>query len=193
MEKVKKVGKIIKKNKMLLVGIIIIGGVIFGGGVYASTVASSSVSYNNSSSGISSTNVQGAIDKLYKKAKTHCPDGYECTKLHYAFGKPTTSSTSDYTTLRHNVFVRLKETGELGVCIIRNKKLFCMNNNDYDNSKAKLIKEFGEATCSVSSSDVRCNASDFSCGALQNGIVGCTDNSVSSTCNVLPVGSVNCN
>ena len=65
----KKIGKIIKKNKMLLVGIIIVG-IIFGGVVYASTVASSSVSYSNSSSGLSSTNVQGAIDELYEMSTT---------------------------------------------------------------------------------------------------------------------------
>ena len=112
--------------------------------------------------------------------------------VYYSFGTPTTSSTTDYTTLGHNVFARLEGTGELGVCIIRNKKLFCINSNDYDNSKAKLIEEFGETTCNVDSSYVDCSASDFNCRAASNGNVSCSDNSVTSNCTVYSDGRVEC-
>ena len=40
----------------------------------------SEVGYDNSSSGTSETEVQGALDELYELSKTHCPDGYICTK-----------------------------------------------------------------------------------------------------------------
>ena len=65
----KKVGKIIKKYKLLIIGIVL-GGIIAGGGVYASTVVASSVSYSNVSSGMSATNAQGAIDELYEMSTT---------------------------------------------------------------------------------------------------------------------------
>lgn len=53
--------------KLVLFGFVL--GLIAGGGVYAATaILASNVSYSNSSSGLSSTNVQGAIDELYAKA-----------------------------------------------------------------------------------------------------------------------------
>ena len=60
------------KNKDMIKALgtgIVLGGAIVGGGVYASTVGASNVSYSNASSGITSTNVQGSIDELYKQVK----------------------------------------------------------------------------------------------------------------------------
>ncbi len=59
--------KIIKKNYKIILGIII-GGIISGVGVYAATmISSSNISYDNSKSGLTSTNLNGAIDELYEK------------------------------------------------------------------------------------------------------------------------------
>ena len=60
---VEKVQKFFKRN---ILGIII-GGLIFGtAGVYAATYfPSGDVTYDNTESGLSSTDVQGAIDELY--------------------------------------------------------------------------------------------------------------------------------
>ena len=65
----KKVKKFIKNNIKLVIGIMI-GLAIAGSiGVYAATViASSSVSYDNSDSGLEATNLQDAIDEVYKNA-----------------------------------------------------------------------------------------------------------------------------
>lgn len=63
----KKTSNLVKKIPLLIVGIII--GITLNI-VYASTVASSSVTYSNSSSGISATNVQGAVDELYTQSKS---------------------------------------------------------------------------------------------------------------------------
>ena len=70
--------KFIKNN---LIGFII--GISFAClGVYATTlIASNDVTYDNSSSGLTSTTVKGALDELYEMSLSHCPDGYECTKL----------------------------------------------------------------------------------------------------------------
>ena len=81
----KKAKKIIKNNVKVLVGIII-GTMVTGTGVYAATVINASdVSYKNASSGMTSENVQGAIEELNTKATTKikeaeakCPDGYRC-------------------------------------------------------------------------------------------------------------------
>ena len=81
----KKVKKILKNNVKVLVGIII-GTMVTGTGVYAATVINASdVSYKNASSGMTSENVQGAIEELNTKATTkiaeakkECPDGYRC-------------------------------------------------------------------------------------------------------------------
>lgn len=70
----KKIKELLKKNIKLVIGFII-GGIVFGTlGVYAATtLLSQSVYYNKSTSGASSTNVQGALDELYEKAKK-CPN-----------------------------------------------------------------------------------------------------------------------
>ena len=193
----KRVKKLTKGNftsiVIILVIGIIVGMVIAGATVYAATtITGSTVTYSNSSSGLSSTTVQEAIDEIYEKSKTHCPDGYECTKLYYAFGRPTTSSTTDYTTLGYNYFVRLKGTGELGACTIRNEKSFCINSNNFDNSKAKLIEEFGKDACNVDSSGVGCSDSDSGCFAYSNGSVGCHGASAHSYCYVDSDGSADC-
>ena len=62
----KRILSVIKKNYKFVLGIFV-GLTIAGTGVYAA-VASSSISYSNSASGLSSTNVQGAIDELATKA-----------------------------------------------------------------------------------------------------------------------------
>lgn len=64
-----RIKKIIKNNLKVLVGMII-GTMVTGTGVYAATVINASdVSYSNASSGMTSTNVQGAIDELYSDSK----------------------------------------------------------------------------------------------------------------------------
>ena len=71
--------RIVKKNYKIIIGIVV-GLMISSIGVYAlSSLSSSEVSYNNESSGLTSNTVQGAIDELYTKASTHCPDKYVCS------------------------------------------------------------------------------------------------------------------
>ena len=71
----------IKKHYKFILGIVV-GLVLSSLVAYAATaVASSNVSYSNTASGLSSTTVQGAIDELNEKAKSHCPAGYRCTSL----------------------------------------------------------------------------------------------------------------
>jgi uncharacterized protein (TIGR02145 family) len=69
----KKIGKFIKSNTKLLVGIIL-GAAVSGGAVYAATVLpSSQVGYDNSTSGLAATDVQGALDELNQKTKNLYP------------------------------------------------------------------------------------------------------------------------
>ena len=75
--------KIKKYNSFLVVGLMV--GILFSvTGVYAVTqYASNTVYYINKNSGLSSNNVQGAIDELatiHKPGNNDCPSGYVCTK-----------------------------------------------------------------------------------------------------------------
>ena len=143
------------KNKKLLFGIIgfVIGVSITG--VVAYSVYANKVTYDNTQSGLQSTDVQGAIDELYQKAAS-------IPKIYYAFGDPTTSSTTDYTTLNKNVFVALNGT-QKSVCIIRNNKLHCFDNNNSAYEKWHIQGVFNDISCNVYSSYVDCSASDFGC------------------------------
>ena len=111
---------------------------------------------------------------------------------YYAFGTPTTASTTDYTTLGKNVFVRLGSDDSKAVCINDNG-LFCIKPNDLDNSKEALKNHFGESTCSVTGSYFRCGSDTFHCDATSNGNVNCNGNSTNENCNVNSSGTVECN
>ena len=113
------------------------------------------------------------------------------TTYYYAFGTPTTSSTTDYTTLGKNVFARIGSDDSHGVCINDNG-LFCLNTNDYDNSVAALKAHFGESSCTDSGSDVQCNSGAFYCLAASNGYVGCSDISTTNNCYAHFNGSFSC-
>lgn len=110
---------------------------------------------------------------------------------YYEFGKPTTSSTTDFTTLGKNVFARLGSDNSTGVCI-NDGGLFCIQANDYDNSVAALKAHFGESSCTDHGSYVRCNSSAFRCDAASNGNVSFRDNSTRETCDAYASGSFDC-
>ena len=110
---------------------------------------------------------------------------------YYAFGTPTTSSTTDFATLGKNVFARLGSDNSTGVCI-NDGGLFCIQANDYDNSVAAIKAHFGESNCAGNGSIVNCNSSVFSCSATSNGGVGCDDKSTRENCTVYGDGSFNC-
>ena len=111
---------------------------------------------------------------------------------YYAFGTPTTASSTDYTTLGKNVFVRLGVDNSKAVCINDNG-LFCIKPNDLDNSKAALKNHFGESKCSDNSSSFYCSSDAFRCDANSYGNVICTDRSANESCFVDSDGSGDCN
>ena len=81
----KKIKGFVNKNYKVVIGIII--GITISIGIGVSAVATKDVVYDNSKSGLTSTNMQGAIDELNTKATTKineaekkCPTGYICTK-----------------------------------------------------------------------------------------------------------------
>lgn len=123
--------------------------------------------------------------------KISCKVDFQILKYYYAFGTPTTSSTTDYTTLGKNLFARLGSDDSHGVCINDNG-LFCLNTNDYENSKVALTSHFGKSKCTDNGSIFRCNSDDFDCYADSHGIVSCYDNSTSENCDADAGGSFDC-
>ena len=111
---------------------------------------------------------------------------------YYNFGTPTTSSTTDYTTLGKNVFAGLGLDGTTkGVCI-NDGGLFCIKPNDYENSVAALKAHFGESSCTGNGSSVDCDSSDFRCGAHSSGDVACLAYSTGENCGALADGRSYC-
>ena len=79
-------------NYKIILGLVI-GIILSAGGVYAATTYIGNgvdLTYDNSKSGLSSTNVQDALDELYGKS---CPDGYVCLK------KKNTLALGDYVSM----------------------------------------------------------------------------------------------
>ena len=158
------------KNNLKIVIAFTLGLLVAGTGVYAATViAASSVGYTDNSS-LGATNVQNAIDKLYAKADNQYFD--------FATAKANTTG---------KVFASKK-----GVCISRNKTVYCFKINNYDIEKDHVQQVFSDVSCDVYPSAVDCNASDFDCFVNSDGYVDCRDNSGHSKCNVNPSGDVRC-
>ena len=124
--------------------------------------------------------------------KISCKVDFEILKYYYAYGTPTTSSTTDYTTLGKNVFARLGSDDSHGLCI-NNNGLFCLNTNDYENSKAALTAHFGESSCTDHGSDFLCSSGNFNCRASSNGDVDYVDVSTHENCYALADGHFICN
>jgi hypothetical protein len=190
----KKIGKIVKGNLKLVIGIII-GATISGVTVYAATViASSNVSYSNTTSGLSATNVQSAIDELYTKASTWINPNNMGTPTNYIFdgsNKPTRSSPTTPPSGK-NVYLGLYADSQYGVCIKRNGTQHCFRYKNWMAEKEHIQKVFSDVSCRVGSSDVGCIASDFYCRVYSNGGVSCSDGGAGENCYVNGGGSVDC-
>ena len=110
---------------------------------------------------------------------------------YYAFGTPTTASATDYTTLGNNVFAAMDSNNTKGLCINDNG-LFCIKQNDYDNSVLALKNHFGEKNCGGNSSSFSCASDAFSCTADSYGYMSCDDKLTSAFCYVDSSGAVGC-
>lgn len=207
-----------KKIKKFLLGNIktviafVLGTLISGVTVYAATViAASQVGYTPpSGSGISSTNVQGAIDELYTRANTWInPNNNFGTPQYYAFGTykgwcsssdTNCNSYSDFPTTStsapsgKNVYAAKYADGGYGVCINRNGTPHCFRGRNWIAEAQHIQKVFSGAndSCYVSSSNVDCNASAFSCSVYSDGYVSCGGRETSARCTVSGSGSVKC-
>ena len=92
---------------------------------------------------------------------------------YYAFGTPTTASTTDYTTLGKSVFVGLGEDNSLGVCINDNG-LYCIKINDYANAAASMKEHFGEDNCTDGEYSLTCESDTFNCELYPEGGAYCS-------------------
>ena len=112
-------------------------------------------------------------------------------KTYYAFGTPTTSSTTDYTTLNKKVFVALNGTKK-SVCIIRNSKLHCFDINNFNYEQWHVQGVFNDISCDVDPAIVSCYASDFTCWVSSAGYLHFFDESAREYCDGNSNGSVQC-
>lgn len=111
---------------------------------------------------------------------------------YFAFGTPTTASTTDFATLGKKVFSGLASDGTTGGVCINDGGLFCIKTNDYENSAAALKAHFGESSCADNGSYVGCDSSTFDCGAYSDGVVNCSANSSDEGCEANADGSFYC-
>ena len=135
--------------------------------------------------------VMNGFTCTYDGEKVNC-DGESTPVAYYEYGEPTTSSTTDYTTLGKNVFVKL-EGEQKSVCIVRNGELSCLKNNNYtEYSSSLLTTGFAGMRCNAGGSTVRCNVGTFDCRVNSLGDVRCDDLSAYAGCFVSGSGSVDC-
>lgn len=167
-----------KRIKKFLLGNIktvvafILGIIISGTTIYAATIlfASDQVSYDNTSSGMTATNVQGAIDELYEKANTWIDP-----KSNYHVNK------------NRNLVVNSSE-----LKLIRNGVLYTIKNNNYNVEKDHIQQIFSDVSCYDVTGGKVCSAIDFYCSVGANNSVYCRDNSDNSECQIKTTGEFYC-
>ena len=122
------------------------------------------------------TSVYRALNTLYTKLNS-MPYGKNNT-VYFEYDEPTTSSTTDYTTLNKTVFVALNNQ-QKSLCIIRNSRLHCFDNNNWIVEKDHLKSVFSDITCETitvgNTSSLECTATDFYCSFSSGGQVYCSD------------------
>ena len=182
--------KFVKSNYKFILGIVV--GLLITGGVYAATITATSVSYSNSSSGISSTNVQGAIDALYSKAKsTSCSsslkvgDYVKMTALNYCYDSGsysgnTTGQQIDLTGLTPWIVIKVNsdKTVELVSKDVSAGDFRFYSSTGYKNYVDVLKRSFNIKSKLISSARVMgYNGQTSSVGAPEGNV--CTNNSYS--------------
>ena len=169
-----KIKGFVKKNYKVVIGIII--GITISIGIGVSAVATKDITYDNSKSGLTSTNLQGAIDELYEKAINS--------------GVPIDPDTFK-TNSAKTIYASSK-----GICIFRNNKLNCFKYKNYDEERNHIQEVFSDVSCDVPPSygALRCDASDFNCYVHSaDDTMQCIDKSDNSFCYLGRFGDVNCN
>lgn len=166
--------KFLKKNYKFILGIFV-GILVSSISVYAAgELFASSIVYVNLQSGLTSTNVQDAVDELSTKADTWIDP-----------------SSIDFATFTTNEAKTIYASSK-GLCIQRNGKLNCLKVNNWEEEKEHIQSVFSDVSCRVNSVQVDCTASDFTCGVEDSGAVVCYDLLNSSNCDVISNGTVNC-
>ena len=186
------------KNKMILG--IIIGISLTSTIVYAAYVQASDISFT-SQTGLTSANVQNAIDEINEEVNTmkntYLNTNDMGTPTHYIFdgsNKPTTSSPSTPPSGK-NVYLGLWSDKQIGVCIKRNGTENCFRANNYKAEYKHIRDVFSDVSCSVTQNYIKCSASDFSCYVYPSGRVSCTEYSsgvAGGSCDANGDGTVSC-
>ncbi len=134
------------------------------------------------------TNYNAATDKTYSVTVVPLQPKY------FAFGNPTTSSTTNYTSVGKTVFGTLyNDNISKGVCIIRNNTLQCFKSNNWSDEQNHIQQVFSDKSCYVSSSTVSCSATDFRCFVYNDKRVGCYIGGTNDGCTVNYEGIWECN
>ena len=111
-----KIKDLVNKNYKVVIGIII--GITISIGIGVSALATKDITYDNSKSGLTSTNLQGAIDELYEKANNS--------------GVPIDPDTFK-TNSAKTIYASSK-----GICIFRNNKLNCFTKKSKKDGTKKM-------------------------------------------------------
>lgn len=144
---------------------------------------------------LSATEISGrqiGIDVTFKQLlNPPTPTPTPWLPTYFAYGEPTTSSTTDYITLNKSVFVGLDTSGNKGVCIIKDGTLHCFQSNNVTYERDHLQQVFPDGICEVAQAYAECTEQDFYCIIFSEGSVNCSSGQ-SPYCEVDGDGTVFC-
>lgn len=113
---------------------------------------------------------------------------------YYAFGMPTTSSSTDFQSVvessRSKTFIQL-DGEQLSLCIYSNNTLECFKNNNYGNERNHLLG-LSPLGCGYNAEGINCGPDGFNCVLDINGYVSCVDKVSNLRCALNSDNSVDC-
>ena len=113
---------------------------------------------------------------------------------YYAFGLPTTSSSTNYQDViasnNINVFAKL-EGNEPSVCIYRNSILSCFKSDSYSESSTNMQSVFGTENCNIFDYYTNCQDTSFDCTA-RDSYIWCNDDVTKMQCSIGASYGVSC-
>ncbi len=168
-----KIKNLIKKKYKVIISFLL-GLFISGTSVYAGTyiyIHSNYVTYSNTNSTLTSTNVNTAVDELYKKAESMVDAAYLSYFSNLKFSSNKKIMASNYM-----------------VCInyyANNYSVACFRYNNFEVEKYRIRRVFGYSSCNTTGGNfnaandpgtttkVSCTANNFTCEVQKTGYVYC--------------------
>ena len=171
-----------KKNFNFLCGIMC-GILLCGGSVYAaSQINANNIIYENDKSGLSSTNVQDALNELNDRSKNWINPYDAGSPEKYTYEDGYFEDLPSIPPSGKRVYLGFYDYSQYGVCLVKDGKENCFRANNWLIESKHILNVFNEEECDIKDSYVSCETQTMGCEVRSDGRVNCFTRSGEDEC-----------